>query len=260
MLNSVLRTGFNTFLILFFSASLLFASEGLMADAGPKPSMKFSIEYKTTRPVEVSDGWQLQSEFGTFNVFDTLERKGAQGFHVINREQAKSTSYGYRDYQKLILKFNDTVRESNVFVNESFNSTYQVTVYDDWLEIIDTTSFMKDSSVMSAFIKALLLTLVLELLVAFIYLKLARKPLRILLFVIIGNLITLPFVWFLFPLVMDAWAILAGEIFAFITEAFFLKWTCDRWFKLSGAFLLSFMMNVMSLLIGGFALILMIGF
>lgn len=232
----------------------------LFADAGPKPSMKFRMVYKTTNPVKVIQGWQLESRFQTFNVYDTLQRQGPQRFNA-NQETAKSVSYGYEDYHKIIIQFEDRTRESNVFENESFNSQYEITVLDDRLEVRDVTPFMKDSSVWSAFLKALMVTLALEIMVAFVYLKLAKKPLKILLFVILVNLITLPVFWFLFPMFLNVgWSIILGELFAFAFEAMFLLWTCKTWFKPGGAFLLSFMMNVMSLLIGGFAILLMIGF
>ena len=243
-------------LVLLLSAN----SHLLLADAGPRPSMKFNLVYKTNHPVKVLEGWQFESSFKSFNVYDTLLRKGPQGFKV-SQDKASSVSYGYEDYHRIAIRFDDRKRESNVFADESFNSIYEVIVLDDRLEVRDVTPFMKDSSVWAAFIKALLLTLALELMVAFVYLKLAKKPAKILLYVILGNLITLPVVWFLFPLFLNVGgALVVGELFAFITEALFLLLTCRQWFKPSGAFLLSFMMNVMSLLIGGLALLLMIGF
>jgi len=249
-----LTRSFILFLFLFTTSHFLFA------DAGPKPSMKFKFVYRTTHPVKVVDGWQFESQFQSFNIYDTLRRQGPQGFNV-SQDKASSVSYSYEDFHRIVIQFDDRKRESNVFADESFNSQYEMTIFDDRLEVKDVTPFMKDSSVWSAFIKALLLTLSLELMVAFVYLKLSKKPSKILLFVILGNLITLPVVWFLFPLFLNVGAaFVAGELFAFVTEAFFLLLTCKKWFKPSGAFLLSFIMNSMSLLIGGLALLLMIGF
>lgn len=249
---------FFRFLLSILLAGIL--SHGAIADAGPKPSMKFNLVYKTTLPVNVTKGWQLESDFKVFNVFDTLDRKGPQGFNI-SQEKASSISYGYKDYHRIVIKFDDTIRSSNVFEDESFNSVYELTVYDNKLEVKDVTPFMKDSTLWATFLKALMLTLALELMVAFVYLKLSRKPLKILFFVILGNLITLPMLWFVFPLFLNiGTSIVAGEILALVGEAFFLLLTCRAYFKPSGAFLLSFMMNIMSLLIGGFALLLMIGF
>ncbi len=252
-----MKTSIRYFLLFFF---LIASSSCLIADAGPKPSMKFRFEYKTTHPVKVLAGWQFESQFQSFNVYDTMQRQGPQGFNV-SQDHASSISYSYEDFHRIVIQFDDRKRESNVFADESFNSQYKVVVYDDRLEVEDVTPFMKDSSVWAAFIKALLLTLALELMVAFVYLKLSKKPAFILLYVILINLITLPLVWFLFPLFLNVGvAIVAGELFAFVTEALFLLLACKKWFKPSGAFLLSFMMNVMSLLIGGLAILLMIGF
>ncbi len=230
------------------------------ADAAPKPTMQFKLVYKTTKPVTLLDGWQLQSQFETFNVIDSLATKNGPRRFMCGQQKCSSVAGSYEDFQKLFLKFNDTTRQSNVFANESFNSVYEVTVYDDRLEVKDVTPFMKDSTTWAAFLKALLLTLALQIMVAFVYLKLAKKPLKILLFVILANLITLPMVWFLFPLFLNSWAIPVGELAAFVLEALFLLLTCRKYFKPSGAFLLSFMMNVMSFLIGGLALLLMIRF
>jgi hypothetical protein len=222
--------------------------------------MKFAFTYTIRHPVKVIEGWQLESQMESFNVYDTLKRNGPQEF-VVSGNQASSVSYGYLDFHKLVIRFDDRIRSSNVFRNESFNSQYEVLVHEDQLEVKDVTPFMKDSSVLSAFLKALLLTLILEMMVAFVYLKLAKKKLRVLFIVIIGNLVTLPVVWFLLPLFLNVGAsIIAGELFAFVTEAMILLLVFPQWFRPSGALLLSFMMNIMSLLVGGFALILMIGF
>ena len=232
----------------------------LFADVGPKPSMKFTFTYGITNPVKIIEGWQLESPMESFTIFDTLTRKGPQGFEVSGK-QASSISYGYLDYHKLVIRFDDRIRTSNVFRNESFNSQYEVYVFEDRLEVKDVTPFMKNSSAFSAFLKALLVTLVLELLVAFVYLKLAKKPIRVLFTVILGNLITLPMIWFILPLFLNVGAsIIVGELFAFMTEAMLLLVLSPYWFRMGGAFFLSFMMNLMSLLVGGFALILMIGF
>jgi hypothetical protein len=242
------------FLMLLSSGSIL------LADAGPKPSMKFRIIYPSSKALKVLDGWQLQSNSSLFESYDTIERRGPQGFHAM-QDMASSVSYGYKTYHKIVIQFEDRTLESNIFENESFNSQYELRVYDTRLEVTDVTPFMKDSTTWPAFFKALIMTLLLELLVAFIYVKLAKKPLKILLFVIAGNLITLPTLWFLLPLFLNVGAsIFLGEIFAFAFEAMFLLWTCKTWFKPGGAFLLSFMMNIMSLLVGGFAILLMIGF
>ena len=242
-----------------FLVFLILSMQTVFADAGPKPGMNFKMVYKTSKPVKVLEGWQLQSPFESFTVADTLKREGPQRL-IVNQQDCKSVSYGYKDFQKLILRFDDTTRQSNVFANESFNSVYEVTVYDNRLEVRDVTPFMKNSTSLAVFLKALMLTLILELLVAFVYLKLSKKPLKILIFVILGNLITLPLVWFVFPLFLNGWAIPVGEVVAFVLEALFLLLTCRRYFRPSGAFLLSFMMNFMSFLIGGLALLLMIGF
>ena len=90
----------------------------------------------------------------------------------------------------------------------------------------------------------LVVTLIIELAVAAVYLA-WLKLMRGLGWVLVANLISLPFVWFVIPNVMVA------EIFAVAVEALFLYLTNrTRGLALGHAFMLSLLMNTASYFIG----------
>ena len=64
---SLIKAAIPVLIFLFLSVQTVFA------DAGPKPGMNFRMVYKTSKPVKVLEGWQLQSPFESFTVSDTLK-------------------------------------------------------------------------------------------------------------------------------------------------------------------------------------------
>ena len=77
---------------------------------------------------------------------------------------------------------------------------------------------------MNGFWPALAVTLAVETTVAAGYLAALGLPWRLLAFVPPASLLTLPFVWFAFPLLPlpDVWVIASAEAFAVVVEAIFL--------------------------------------
>ncbi|MFH1328214.1 MAG: hypothetical protein ABIH76_05150 [Candidatus Bathyarchaeota archaeon] len=71
------------------------------------------------------------------------------------------------------------------------------------------------------FITAYLLTILVEMLIAWLYMNKHLPAKKVLLSVLIVNTVTLPFVWFFFPQVMSEYIffIVFSEMFAFFTEA-----------------------------------------
>ncbi|MFH2028504.1 MAG: hypothetical protein ABIJ08_05170 [Nanoarchaeota archaeon] len=117
--------------------------------------------------------------------------------------------------------------------------------------------------ILSFFIWALVITLILELLVAWIYLSITKMKNRLLLSVIYSNLISVPIVWslilFMAPVLIGIFSmIIFAEIFAFVFEAYFIYWMNKKCLNLKQSFILSFIMNIVSFLLGG-AIIISIG-
>ena len=242
------------FLLLFF---LVLQNKTLFADAGPKPSMHFNLVYDTEflKSLQVSTGFQLGSNDPNAALFDTLKTQGPQRF-TVDHDKGLSMAYGYKDFNRIIIRFNDKERVSNIFERKSFNSQYKVTVRDNDLLVEDVTSFWSTSATMPFFLKALILTILLELATGWIFIKLTKRNPVILLWMVIANLITLPLVWFVFTLLPNPYiGVLIGEIFAFVFEALFIHYFNKNYISMKASFILSFLANSVSFFVGGVLLI-----
>lgn len=111
---------------------------------------------------------------------------------------------------------------------------------------------------MSDFWRAMAFTLAVEFAVALGWRAAFRLPWRLLAFVPLASLLSLPLVWFAFPPLPlpDAWVIALSELFAFGFEAAFL-YLATNWRGLPGgrlspahAVALSLVMNAASFLLG----------
>jgi len=144
---------------------------------------------------------------------------------------------------------------SNEISRKNFNSYYKVILNSDGsAEIYETTAVVVIKENVLYFIKALIITLIVELLVSLIYISRTKLPKKILISVLIGSLITLPIVWFIFPIIKitPLVIILLSEIFAIIFEAYFIYYLNKQVITLKKSFVLSIIMNLASLIIGVF--------
>jgi hypothetical protein len=109
------------------------------------------------------------------------------------------------------------------------------------------------------FVLALLLTLAIELTAAFLYLRAARikKKRRILATVIAANIISVPVLWFLFIYFLAFTGFVLGEIFAILFEGAFVYFFNKKWIRLKSAMIMSLIMNLTSLILGGIILFLL---
>ena len=137
-----------------------------------------------------------------------------------------SYNYGGNGYYKLIIDFSDKTRESNVFQKTTYDARYTVTVNQDSLQVDEQiTNTVDESGIQwTQFLAAMIVTILLELLVGGIYLKIRKLPYKPTI-IILANLITVPLVWFIFPLLpINSFVVIAlGEIFAFLFEAWFIQ-------------------------------------
>lgn len=108
------------------------------------------------------------------------------------------------------------------------------------------------------FIVALLLTVLLELLTSFGFAFVTKIPKKILLFVVIANLISVPLVWFVFPRLPlpILWILLSAEIFTVLFETSFISVLARRKITLRQSFALSLVNNLVSFFVGGYLLLL----
>ncbi len=144
----------------------------------------------------------------------------------------------------------DKVYLSAEVTRENFRSTFEANLLSDGnINLQETTPFAQSNSAKNIrnFFIALILTLIIELLVALIYVSSTKISKKVLISVLVANVISLPIVWFVFPL-----AILLGEIFAFAFEGYFIHLLNRDIISLKKSFILSILMNLASLIIGGF--------
>jgi len=244
-----MRTNILFFSIIFFLSIGFFFNNKLKADAGPKPSMKFKLIYEFPRSIKLIDGYQLECDDADCTILDTLKSMGPQGF-ICFQDICFSNSYGYKDYHKIILIFDDTVRTSNIFKSKSYRATFDIIVKDKKLEVIETTSFITSSAPFPVFIKAFVIIIILELIIGFFFLLIAKKPFDILTFITFGNIISVPLLWYLFPMFFNYIYIAFGGIIVFVFESYFIYFFCKDHISIRLSFLLSFTINFASLTIG----------
>ncbi len=151
----------------------------------------------------------------------------------------------------------DEVFVSNKIIRKDFRSSYDANLLSDGtMEMKETTSLSNQQSV-RGFVVALIITLFIEVIIAAIYSALKKvgsiNGKKLTLTVIIANLISLPMIWFIFPLIIQNifYAIIAAEIFVIIFEAFLINKLYDK-MSLKSSFILSLIMNIASFFAGGY--------
>lgn len=217
------------------------------ADVGPKPGMDFQFTYEKDK-IPIVNGQLLECSDETCSDTQPLAEMGPQRF-ACTQYECHALAYAFGDYFKLVIEFEDRARESNVFTKKAFNASYIVTVNENSLDVKEKFKLGACCNMLG-----LWLTLVVEPLVASIYLSTFHLPGVFLGWVPLASLVTLPAVWFAFPLLpLPSIAIIGfSEIFAVLVETFLLHIFPFRRLSLKHALLLSLTMNLVSFLIGLF--------
>jgi hypothetical protein len=105
----------------------------------------------------------------------------------------------------------------------------------------------------SNFLWALLFTTTIEVLVVLLLCYLLKKDFRILIVSVLGNICTVPYVWFVFPVMFwysSNLIVVSGESFAFLFEAVLYKFLGKLSWK--SALVFSFVAKLTSFLLGKF--------
>lgn len=225
------------------------------ADLGPKPEAVFSFDYQVPR-AQIVSGELWQCSDATCTGGEPLRQLGPQGFSC-EVDNCHATAYGFADYQKLVIRFGDRTRESNVFHQEGFNGVFVVTVRET--DLVVTERFQAGYGSRVDFLTRLLyfagaaaITLVLELIVASLFFRRLGKSCWLLLLVVLGNVITLPIVWFVFPALGlgSVGTTVAAELFAWLAETVILFIGSLGRLPLRHALVISLVMNLASFWVG----------
>lgn len=224
----------------------------LVADAAPKPSMRFTIVFEGMKSTPITNGWQLESG-NHFKTFDTIQQRGPQGFWV-DSLKAHSLKYGsFSEENRLLLEYDNQRHESNTFGKHSFSADYVIHISPQGVNVVENPASRYNYYIL--FLWALFLTLTIELLTAFIFnrfLKVKTARGKLLKQVAIINCITLPIVWFVGKDFLDSFShIVIVEILVFMAEAIYLRVKLREQLGTVEAIVLSFIMNLISAILGG---------
>jgi hypothetical protein len=216
------------------------------ADTGPHPTMDFQLAWNIPR------GTVLEAALYDCADATCVEPVKVPGPFTCSVESCWY-NYGSEGFYKLVIVFDDRTRESNIFEKRGFEAEFVTEVNADDLHV-EQTSFPIPYSISVQFLWFLLAlptTWIIETAIGIFLLKRWSLPRRWLL-IILANLITLPFVWFIFPLIrVDPFIMLGlGELFAWLFEAAFYRFTMKKdGLTISRALLLSLIANLASLLL-----------
>jgi hypothetical protein len=232
------------------------------ADLGPKPSMQFNFIYETTEPVTIVSGEQFVCEKKDCSDAKKLEDYGPQGFRCTN-VGCESLAYGYRgEYNFIVMKFSDKTRKSNIFVNITFDSKYNVTVYDDKLLIENDSQQLNDTKTVKFFLNtktakmalALIITTIVELLAGFIIIYKKGLPKKILLLIFVLNFITLPLFWLIMNNLTSGEFLdyIFGEILVMLVESAAIFALFKKYLNFKTALKIGITINLFSWFLGEF--------
>ncbi len=245
----------------------------VFADLGPKPTMDFEFE-NFPQDLKIIKSEQIQCEDRLCLWGNPLKDAGPQSFGCNEQFGCLSLAYGYSKYNKIeITLSNGKKLESNVFSQTGMNSEYTINFTSDGKIIINSinvsdnerngkssqennysTRFDGNEKMTSQFLKSFFLTVILESIVALIYVsirKISRKTIGL---VLLGNIISLPIFWFIdYKLYLSFPAYFFSEIIIVIFEAMFIKLVFKE-ISWKDIFILSLLMNIASLFLGEFIL------
>lgn len=242
----VFYTDFRATLLLGILIALLLPAVQAHADVGPKPEMQFQFSFDGD-PLTIVGGQLIECDDESCASGEPLEEMGPQRFSCTESE-CSSMAYTYADYHKLVIEFEDHTQESNVFTKKAFRAKYEVTVGESDLQVVEKKRLFGSRLCLPGFA----LTLVVETLVAGSYLRAAGLSRVVLPWAPVASLLSLPILWFAFPLLdlPSGWVVGLGEAFVLALETALLYAVGRRVLSLKHVVVLAVLMNAMSFGLG----------
>lgn len=233
---------------LFFFV-IIFLSVSNCCQAGRRPVMKFSWVQKDS--IALQAVFLIESDRADFLENDTLMTQ-MPGYLKISSKGFELKAFAFKKHNRLALQINDTVYVSNIFSPTGFFSRYRIDFSSNRIQVITDWGGSNHNHIVN-FLILLLSCIVIE------FLLLKSIPgwkipwLLSIKLTTICNIVTIPVVWFVIPLFISFQhhQILAAIIFSFITEGFILRFVAQPKPLWRYVFIYSFLLNVISLTIGG---------
>lgn len=233
-------------LLLGILFALLLPTVQAHADVGPKPEMNFRFTFDDA-PLAIVSGQLIECDDESCATGEPLEELGPQDFSC-SESECSSMAYTYASYHKLVIEFEDRTRESNVFAKKAFRARYEVTVSETDLQVVETKRLFGSRLCLPG----LILTLVVETLIAGSYLRAFGLSQAVLPWAPVASLLSLPILWFAFPLlgVPSGWIVGLGEAFVLALETTLLYAVSRRVLAFKHVVVLTVLMNAMSFVLG----------
>lgn len=241
-----------------FIGLFLITSWCAFADMGPKPTMRFILSYEDGLESEFVRLIQLQYNYkGDTIPADSLHeytRRGPEGLNCLSPTDCRSLSYGYAEFQRLMLILKTDTLYSEVFTQSAFNSVYEVKISKNGLRVSNKTPWFFRDDNPYAYFRSLILTLLIELGALWLVLLLFRYPdkKRFLLAAFIANIVSLFVFWYgIMGLLNSVFGFFIGEVFVVAFETFFLWYFTKKAAPFGKTLLLVFFLNFLSMMAGG---------
>jgi len=174
-----------------------------------------------------------------------------------------SFTLNHSAYYKVILSYSDKIKESNAFQSPSKDGGFNIIVRDSDLLVENNPSArsMNENNLPQfdtiPFIISLTITIILELLVGYAFVRKIKNYKRIIISIVIANLISVPIVWLVMTYAevsLQTISLILSEAFAMIFETFFIYLINRKLISFKRTLIMSITMNLVSFLIGSFML------
>lgn len=227
---------------------LVLNHDKVFADATPfKDNEQIELVYKTSNKLILDSCGVIYRNFQTNQPDTFFNCNGAECIYVLDAKNIRLIRF-IPDTSKIILCFKGKTLISPALKRNGPNSYHKLLITDT--EIKDITPIFK-TPYLNYFI-ALLTTILLELLIAFIYFWRHKIPFKNLKYVIYVNLLTHPILW-LISANFTGFALgnLIGEPVVVLIEGLLLYKLINSSLTIGKSIWLSFLMNVVSFIFGG---------
>lgn len=130
-----LRLRRTSLLAVLISLLVLGIALPVSADAGPKPSMEFTLDYAIDGEPAIASAVLYECDNPDCRNAVAMEEMGPQGIRC-SEDSCRALAYSFEDYFRLELTFEDgTTRTSNIFEKTRFAAFYTVTVRETDLDV-----------------------------------------------------------------------------------------------------------------------------
>lgn len=239
-----------TLVLISFVLVLFLIPTFVNADIGPKPTMNFSFVNDSGKSFKITGGEQCECSDNQGENCEVLQKVGPQSFSC-ETDSCSSSAYGYKDYHKLVITFEDKTRESNVFKTSKFSSEYKVHIRENDL-FIEGSSVSTPTKNLGGFTTALIVSIIVELLGMIVIVFAFKMPKRLLLEVVLANLISIALFWFVITSFVITFLVWVGvfELMIVLFEALFYFFITKKQISFKKALLISLVLNIFSFGIG----------